>query len=380
MPRSLRLEFPGAFYHVMARGNQRESIFHDDDDRRFFLSTLSEACAMTGWRVHTWVLMDNHYHLFIETPEPNLVAGMRWLQNTVTRRYNVRHVAGGRLFGDRYKAVLVEGADSYHYRTLADYIHLNPVRARLVRPKMGQSVLDYPWSSLAGGWALPPGKRPKWLAAEEGLRRFDLPDTVAGRRRMAERLDRRAVEEEGQTCGMPVVAEDVDARCSHLRRGWYWGSQKFAGKLRELSEKRTNAKKRSSRASQRTPQATAHGEEQAKQWLKDGLAAAALGAKDLPHMKGSAPQKLALAELLWKRTTVSQEWIAQKLAMRSAANVSQQLLGKRKAEGSFCLDLHTDPSFYQDVRSCEISSMKNSEPQRVSSRGSLRKGAISSFA
>jgi REP element-mobilizing transposase RayT len=325
MPRSLRLEFPGAFYHVMARGNQRESIFHDDDDRRFFLSTLSEACAMTGWRVHTWVLMDNHYHLFIETPEPNLVAGMRWLQNTVTRRYNVRHVAGGRLFGDRYKAVLVEGADSYHYRTLADYIHLNPVRARLVRPKMGQSVLDYPWSSLAGGWALPPGKRPKWLAAEEGLRRFDLPDTVAGRRRMAERLDRRAVEEEGQTCGMPVVAEDVDARCSHLRRGWYWGSQKFAGKLRELSEKRTNAKKRSSRASQRTPQATAHGEEQAKQWLKDGLAAAALGAKDLPHMKGSAPQKLALAELLWKRTTVSQEWIAQKLAMRSAANVSQQL-------------------------------------------------------
>ena len=156
MPRSLRLEFPGAFYHVMARGNRRESIFHDDDDRRFFLSTLAEACAMTGWRVHTWVLMDNHYHLFIETPEPNLVAGMRWLQNTVTRRYNVRHVAGGRLFGDRYKAVLVEGADSYHYRTLVDYIHLNPVRARLVVPKKSQSVLDYPWSSLAGGWALPP--------------------------------------------------------------------------------------------------------------------------------------------------------------------------------------------------------------------------------
>ena len=61
MPRSLRLEFPGAFYHVMARGNQRESIFHDDDDRRFFLSTLSEACAMTGWRVHTWVVMGNHH-------------------------------------------------------------------------------------------------------------------------------------------------------------------------------------------------------------------------------------------------------------------------------------------------------------------------------
>ena len=75
---------------------------------------------MTGWRVHAWVLMGNHYHLFIETPEANLVAGMSWLQNTVTRRYNVRHMAWGRLFGDRYKAILVDGADTYHYRTLAD--------------------------------------------------------------------------------------------------------------------------------------------------------------------------------------------------------------------------------------------------------------------
>ena len=63
MPRSLRIEFPGAYYHVMARGNRRETIFHDDDDRRFFLATLSEACAVTGWRVHAWVLMGNHYHL-----------------------------------------------------------------------------------------------------------------------------------------------------------------------------------------------------------------------------------------------------------------------------------------------------------------------------
>ena len=107
MPRSLRIEFPSGYYHVMARGKRRETIFHDDDDRRFFLATLSEACAVTGWRVHAWVLMGNHYHLFIETPEANLVAGMSWLQNTVTRRYNVRHQAWGRLFGDRYKAVVV---------------------------------------------------------------------------------------------------------------------------------------------------------------------------------------------------------------------------------------------------------------------------------
>jgi len=178
MPRHLRIEFPGAFYHVMARGNRREVIFHDDDDRRFFLATLSEACAMTGWRVHAWVLMDNHYHLFIETPEANLVAGMKWLQNTVTRRYNVRHRAWGRLFGDRYKAVPVDGSDGYHYRTLADYIHLNPVRARMIQPQKNQSILDYAWSSVAGGWALPPGKRPPWLAATGGLERFEQKDTV----------------------------------------------------------------------------------------------------------------------------------------------------------------------------------------------------------
>jgi REP element-mobilizing transposase RayT len=110
MPRSIRIEFPGAFYHVMARGNRRELIYGDDDDRRYFLKTLGEACAMTGWRFHAWVLTGNHYHLVIETPEPNLVAGMQWLQNTYTRRFNVRHGLWGRLFGDRYKSVLVEGA------------------------------------------------------------------------------------------------------------------------------------------------------------------------------------------------------------------------------------------------------------------------------
>ena len=140
MARSIRIQTAGAYYHVMARGNRREDIFHDDDDRRFFLHTLSQACEMTGWRVHAWVLMSNHYHLFIQTPEPNLVAGMSWLQNALTRRYNVRHRKWGRLFGDRYKAVIVQGEDRYHYQTLLDYIHLNPVRADLVDdPK------DYRW-------------------------------------------------------------------------------------------------------------------------------------------------------------------------------------------------------------------------------------------
>jgi len=84
------VEFAGAYYHVMARGKRRGAIFLDDDDRRFFLQCLSEVCEKTGWRVYGWVLMGNHYHLFIETPGANLVEGMKWLQNTVTRRFNVR--------------------------------------------------------------------------------------------------------------------------------------------------------------------------------------------------------------------------------------------------------------------------------------------------
>src|SRR6266567_6377078 len=99
MARSVRVEFPGAFYHVMARGNRREAIFLDKEDGKQFVKALGEVCAMTGWRVHAWVLLSNHYHLMIETPEPNLVAGMKWLQNTLTRRFNVRHRAWGREFG-----------------------------------------------------------------------------------------------------------------------------------------------------------------------------------------------------------------------------------------------------------------------------------------
>jgi putative transposase len=167
MARSVRIEFAGAYYHVMARGNRREAIFLDDDDRRFFLKTLSEACGRTGWRVHAWVLMGNHYHLFIETPEGNLVEGMKWLQNTYTRRFNIRHRKWGRLFGAATKRCWWR--ENRPRETLADYIHLNPARAGLIKPKEGESILDYPWSSVTGGYALAPRRRAQWLAVETGL-------------------------------------------------------------------------------------------------------------------------------------------------------------------------------------------------------------------
>ncbi|MBX7206864.1 MAG: transposase [Verrucomicrobiaceae bacterium] len=345
MARSIRIQSAGAYYHVMARGNRREDIFHADDDRRFFLHTLGQACEMTGWRVQAWVLMSNHYHLFLQTPEPNLVAGMSWLQNTLTRRYNVRHRKWGRLFGDRYKAVVVEGEDRYHYQTLMDYIHLNPVRARMIRPKAGQSVLDYPWSSVAGGYALPAAKRAKWLDAGAGLKAFNLADTAAGRRGMVERLDKRAAGEETKSCGVPPQSEEVDARASHLRRGWYWGTQAFGEKMREPAAAMLRGDRRpKSRAYKHTPQARAHGMAEAERYLKEGLAAAGLSAAELAQTKGSDPRKVVLARLLWSRTVASQEWIARALKMRSAANVSQQLrrLAKRRSGPKLPGELEAD--------------------------------------
>jgi len=321
MPRSLRIQAPGAYYHVMARGNHGEAIVFDDADRRFFVDALGQACAMTGWRVQAWVLLRNHYHLFLQTLEPNLVAGMAWLQNTLTRRYNVRHQPVGRLFGDRYKAVLVEGTDSYHYQTLVDYIHLNPVRARLIRPKSGGSVLDYRWSSLAAGYALPPKQRPPWLDAASGLKAFNLEDNAAGRRQMLKRLDRRALSEDTANCGVPPLPAEADARSSHLRRGWYWGTPAFGAAMRKLAAK--PGKKAAPKSG--SHQGAAHSEQQAATWLKQGLQAAGLKPAEVANLKGSDARKLLLADLLWRRTTVSQEWLAEKLAMKSAANVSQQL-------------------------------------------------------
>lgn len=211
MARSIRIEFTGAAYHVMARGNRRQAIFVDDDDRRFFLQCLSEVCKKTGWRVHARVLMGNHYHVFIETPESNLVEGMKWFQNTVTRRFNTRHREWGRLFGDRYKSVLVEADSLAYYTTLWDYLHLNPWLAGLIDYASGGSLLDYPWTSLAGGFALPGARRPKWLACGEVFARMGHADTVAGRRRMVEDLDARG-KAEGRESGIVPKADGVDGR------------------------------------------------------------------------------------------------------------------------------------------------------------------------
>ena len=144
MPRQVRIEFAGAAYHVMCRGDRGEAIFEDDTDRECFVETLAQASKRAGWLIHAYVLMGNHYHHLLETPEPNLVRGMTWLQTTYTVRYNARHRSSGHLYGGRYKAVLVETSDggstgdAGYFSTLLDYIHLNPVRAGLIEAGGGR--------------------------------------------------------------------------------------------------------------------------------------------------------------------------------------------------------------------------------------------------
>jgi REP element-mobilizing transposase RayT len=156
MARKLRVQYPGAIYHVMNRGDRREPIFRDDADRRRFLETLAETCAKTGWQVHAACLMGNHFHLVVETPAANLVAGMKWFLGTYTARFNRRHRVFGHLFSGRYKAIVVDGSGNGYLRTVCDYVHLNPVRAKLLTPE--EPLRAYAWSTY-GQYLLPPGKR-----------------------------------------------------------------------------------------------------------------------------------------------------------------------------------------------------------------------------
>src|SRR2546429_638442 len=121
--------------------DRQEPIFQDDADRQRFLETLGETCAKTEWQVHAWCLMGNHFHLVLETPQANLVAGMKWFLGTYTSRFNRRHKLFGHLFSGRYKSLVVDGSSKGYLRTVCDYVHLNPVRAKLLSPE--QKLSEY---------------------------------------------------------------------------------------------------------------------------------------------------------------------------------------------------------------------------------------------
>jgi len=169
MARPLRLEWPGALYHVTSRGDRREPIVEDDEDRAAWVAVLGEACGRFGWRVHAWCLMTNHYHLLLETPGGQLSAGMRHLNGVWSQCFNRRHGRVGHVFQGRYKAIMVE-RESYLLE-LARYVVLNPVRAGMVA-----DAVDYPWSSHAATLArsdlFPRAAHPEWLETDAVLQHF----------------------------------------------------------------------------------------------------------------------------------------------------------------------------------------------------------------
>jgi len=140
MSRPLRLEYPGAVYHVTSRGNAQADIFLCDDDRETFVRLLREEIEQQRWLCYAWCLMDNHYHFLIETPEANLSRGMQRLNGRYTQRFNRRHSRVGHVFQGRYKAILIE--KDAHLLELCRYVVLNPVRARMV-----EDVSQWRWSS-----------------------------------------------------------------------------------------------------------------------------------------------------------------------------------------------------------------------------------------
>jgi len=157
MARPLRLEFAGALYHVTSRGNRQELIYELNADRESFLTIMSDVCKRYNWVCHAYCLMDNHYHLLVETPDANLSKGMRQLNGMYTQIFNRAHHRVGHVFQGRYKAILID-KDSYLLE-LSRYIVLNPVRARMVG-----SAEEWPWSSYLA--TVEQQAKPSWLNTE----------------------------------------------------------------------------------------------------------------------------------------------------------------------------------------------------------------------
>lgn len=209
MSRAWRIEFDGALYHVLSRGNEKRDIFSDDEDRRIFIKLMGEMAERFSIEIYAYVLMNNHYHILIKTQKANLSAAMQWFGVTYTSRYNIRHERSGHLFQGRFKSFLVEN-DAYLMR-LSCYIHRNPVRQGVA-----ERLADYKWSSYLayayGENAL------KWLKTKIILSQFkgELKEKRVAYRRKVQRYS----DEEKK------IWED-------FKHGLFLGSQGFVDDMRE---------------------------------------------------------------------------------------------------------------------------------------------------
>jgi len=306
--RKLRVEYEGAIYHVMNRGDRREPIFNDDKDRELFLETLGQAAQKTGWQVHAYCLMSNHFHLVLETPNPNLVAGMKWFLGTYTGRFNRRHKLFGHLFSGRYKALMVDGSGDGYLRTVCDYVHLNPVRAKLVHP--GQKLGRYRWSSYRE-YLRAPGQRPAWMRVGRLLGEMGIPkDSAAGRRQFERMMEARRQLDDPETF-------------KALRRGWYLGDKTFRAELLEQMSEKTGVELYGKEQRETD-------EQRAERIVTEELERGGCNETDLSLRPKGDPVKIAVARRLRKETTMTLKWIALRLQMGSWTYVFNLLAAPRR--------------------------------------------------
>ncbi|MDO9542568.1 MAG: transposase [Kiritimatiellia bacterium] len=309
MARNPRIQYPGAAYHVFCRGDRREPIFIDDNDRKMFLKCLADVCEKTGWRIHAYVLMPNHYHLLVETPNPNLVDGMRWFQTTYTARFNARHRLNGHLFQGRYKAIVVETEARGYFLGVSNYIHLNPVRGGLV--KGNESLVDFQWSSYPG-YVRHPTQHPIWLYVERVLDEFGEKDNLHGRSTYRRYLEREADEERNNS--------SKGSRWKAYRRGWYMGGTEFRDKLFGLMESVMKGRQRSSYVGEAI---WAHKEKEAETLIREALKMLKIDDSDMVRWKKGDEHKQAIAWLVKKHTTVRNRWLSERLRMGHEVTVSK---------------------------------------------------------
>jgi REP element-mobilizing transposase RayT len=330
------VEFPGAIYHVMCRGDRQEAIFKDTTDQETFLKTLGETCTRCGWRVHAYVLMGNHYHLLLETPEANLVEGMRWFQGVYTQRFNARHTMWGHLFQGRYKALLVDGGGDY-FATVARYIHLNPARARCFDLEDGQ-LSDYKPSSYIA--YLHPAVRPEWLVVDRGLRSCGYDDTETGRTGYRDYMQKRVTE---------ILHSDnpsmADAAWQSIRRGWIFGSEEFCSQMRDEIDRAAKGCRRDSHSGGAV---LLHDEQAAEELLNIGLRAVGLKPDDLEHLKKNDDRKKVVAWLIRKNTSVKNEWVSNALKMGNTAAVSRSIRAVDEAVDGILFELKAKISKFKD--------------------------------
>ena len=309
MARKLRLEFPGACYHVINRGNYREGIFKTEGAKAAFEACLFEACTKSSWVLHGFVLMSNHYHLALVTPLGNLVAGMHWLQATFANRFNKLRGEHGHLFQGRYKSLLVE--EGGPLGMVCDYIHLNPVRAGVV--SVGE-LRNYRSSSL---WFLTrPKRRPDCLQLETALTEAGgLSDSAEGWKSYMDYLEWQAAEG-------PMGRSNA---YTSLSKGWALGSADFKATLI-----------RDHTFAEETRAWEIGGVKEIRQHTWEKLFRRAMFAlkrneSELTDGPKAAPWKVALATFLKERTQVSNPWLASRLGFRRPAYVSRLVSEMRRS-------------------------------------------------